>query len=88
MFEQCAAGLMTFARRQSLKLLMLVLGVGCSDAGQVSAAQRRTIADSLQALVMQAYDFSRPDARVRLLSLYPDSGRVISASAGRITTSR
>ena len=58
------------------------------DAAMIDAAERRTIADSLQKLVTGAYDFSRPDAPTRLLGLYGDSGRVISAAAGRITTTR
>lgn len=60
----------------------------CTDPLRVSAADRRAIADTLSALVTNAYDFSRPDPAKRLLSLYPDSGRVISAVAGRVTTTR
>lgn len=60
----------------------------CNSPPAVSAAQRSAIADTLRALIEDAYDFSKPDAPARLLSLYPDSGRVISAAAGRITTSR
>jgi len=65
-----------------------LLGSSCQGAGRVSAAQRLAIADSLEALVKQAYDFSAPNPTQRLLSLYPDSGRVISAAAGRVTTTR
>lgn len=69
--------------------LSLALGAGaCQSPDQVDAAERRLIADSLQTLVTQAYDFSKPDASARLLGLYADSGRVISAAAGRITTTR
>jgi len=42
--------------------------------------------------VRRAYDMSRPRSGMggaeRLLSLYPDSGRVVSASGGRMVTSR
>jgi hypothetical protein len=65
-----------------------VAGSACDSSEQVSAGERRAIADSLQALVASAYDFSQPNAAGRLLSLYPDSGRVISAAAGRITSTR
>ena len=68
--------------------LTLMAASGCQDATRVSSAERRTIADSLQQLVTQAYDFSRPDVSRRLMSLYADSGRVISASAGRVSTTR
>lgn len=80
--------------RASARFLPLTIAVfsliagACRDATTVDAGERRTIADSLQKLVIQAYDFSRPDAPTRLLSLYTDSGRVISAAAGRITTTR
>ncbi len=60
----------------------------CTDPLRVSPNDRRAIADSLSALVTNAYDFSKPDPAARLLSLYPDSGRIISAVAGRVTTAR
>jgi ketosteroid isomerase-like protein len=60
----------------------------CTDPVRVSPADRRAIADTLSALVTNAYDFSKPEPAARLLSLYPDSGRVISAVAGRVTTTR
>ena len=60
----------------------------CTDPLRVSPADRRAIADTLSALVTNAYDFTGRDPAARLLSLYPDSGRIISAVAGRVTTSR
>ncbi len=74
-------------------LLAAVLAVisACTGAGatpQIGAAERRAMADTLEQLVVQAYDFSRPDVASRLLALYPDSGRVISAAAGRVSTTR
>ncbi len=60
----------------------------CTDPLEVSPQARRAIADSLSVLVRGAYDFSKPDTPARLLSLYPDSGRVISAAAGRVTITR
>ena len=65
-----------------------LLAFGCQGAAHVSAEQRLAIADSLEALVKQAYDFAQPNPTQRLLSLYPDSGRVISAAAGRVTSTR
>lgn len=80
-------------RRPSLvkSLLLSVLGLAafaCSDAERVSVAERAAIADSLESLVKSAYDFSKPDVVPRLLALYPDSGRVISASAGHVSATR
>ena len=58
------------------------------SAGDMSAADKKAIADSLKKLVVSAYDLSKPDPVKSLMSLYPDSGRVISASGGVITTTR
>lgn len=60
----------------------------CRNPEQIPAAERQAIADSLAALVTQAYDLGQPNAPERLLALYPDSGRIISAAAGRVTTTR
>jgi ketosteroid isomerase-like protein len=69
-------------------VLVATLGIGCSGSGAVSTGERMVIADSLESLVRGAYDLSRADAPQRLLSLYPDSGRIISASAGHVTKTR
>ena len=66
----------------------LLSAVACNSDERVSAPERKAIADTLQKLVVQAYDFSKRDVSARLLSLYPDSGRVISASGGNVTASR
>ncbi len=75
-------------RSLPVALIALVAFVACSDPVKVPPDARRAIADSLSALVADAYDFTRDDAPARLLSLYPDSGRVISASAGRASSTR
>jgi hypothetical protein len=54
----------------------------------VSDIQKKAIADSLRSLVVNAYDFSRPDVVDRLMSLYPESGPIYSTSTGHITTTR
>jgi ketosteroid isomerase-like protein len=60
----------------------------CQPATQVNPAQRRAIADTLTSLIRSAYDLKAKDVVGQFMSLYPDTGRVISASGGRITTSR
>lgn len=53
------------------------------------AAQRTAIADSLESLIANAYDLTKPgDPVQRLMSLYPSSGAVISASGGQVSPSR
>lgn len=54
----------------------------------LSAAEREAIADSLRTLVENAYDLTQPDVVAGFLSLYPDTGRIVSAAAGRVTTTR
>jgi hypothetical protein len=59
-----------------------------STPGQPTAQERREIAATLERRVRDAYDFSRPDVVASLTSLYPDTGRVVSATGGSLTTSR
>jgi ketosteroid isomerase-like protein len=79
-------------RRLNRALCVFTLLVLACTADRVALtdAERRAVADTLEGLVKRAYDVSRPPdgALERLLSLYPDSGRVISASGGRMLTSR
>lgn len=60
----------------------------CSSSSTVSDADRRSIVDSLTRQVKAAYDLSKPNVEQRLLSLYPPSGRVVSAAGGQMLTSR
>jgi hypothetical protein len=76
---------------RTLATLLLALAGACGepDHPQLDAGYRQAIADTLRTLIVNAYDIEKPGDRVaRLMSLYPDSGRVISASGGRVTTSR
>jgi ketosteroid isomerase-like protein len=67
--------------------LLLTLLVGCSAPGPRSSANDTALADTLKARIEQAYDFSRPGVLERMSALYPDTGRVISASGGRVIAS-
>jgi hypothetical protein len=74
-----------------LALTGVLLSTGCgSDADSLTDSERRAVADTLERMVKRAYDLSGPDSAAlrRLLSLYPDTGRVLSASSGRMLTSR
>ena len=76
------------------RLLLSALGVflaGCTtrDDTPLSTAERRAVADTLRSMIVSAYDLTKPgDAVARMLSLYPDTGRVVSASGGRVSMSR
>ena len=77
--------------RSAIALLSLAVLASCAPARgtPLSDAQRAAIADTLQTMIRSAYDLSKPgDAVARLMSLYPTSGPVISASGGRVSTSR
>ena len=69
---------------------MLMLGA-CSartDA-RLTAAERTAIADTLRTMIVSEYDLTKPgDAVSRMLSLYPPTGTVVSASGGRVSVSR
>jgi hypothetical protein len=64
--------------------------VACAPrtGAELSAAEKKAIADTLKRLVVSAYDLSKPDPVKSLMSLYPTEGRVISASGGVLTTTR
>jgi len=62
---------------------------GCTGTGAAPRADRRAVeraalADTLRQLIERAYDFTQPDVVKRMTALYPDTGRVISASGGEI----
>jgi ketosteroid isomerase-like protein len=66
-----------------------VLSCAPTDRPAMTSTQRDAIADTLQRLIANAYDLSKPgDAVARLMSLYPATGPVISASGGQVSTSR
>ena len=54
-----------------------------ADAALVTAA---SLEDTLRQRIEEAYDFTHPDIVERMSALYPDTGRVISASGGYVTT--
>jgi len=64
--------------------------VGCNGtSSRMSDAERTAISDTLRTLIVRAYDLKAAgDPVARLMSLYPPSGTVISASGGQLSTSR
>ena len=79
-------------RRAVLLLAALpVLLAGCTarEDAPLSTAERAAIADTLRARIVTAYDLAEPgDAVARMMSLYPATGNVVSASGGRVSLSR
>jgi ketosteroid isomerase-like protein len=73
----------------SLRLLLLAAVTACgARTAELTPAQRTAIANEIDTKVRAAYDLSQPNAEQRMLSLYADTGRVVSASGGRIVASR
>jgi len=69
--------------------IVALLACACSGTSrEVSPLQRLAAERAIRAEVVAAYDFSRPDVPANLMGLYAPTGTIISASGGRITTSR
>jgi SnoaL-like protein len=69
------------------RLLPLLGLLACGTPPTPSAGSDAALADTLKARIEAAYDFSRPGVVERMNSLYPDTGRVISASGGHLIAS-
>jgi hypothetical protein len=53
-----------------------------------SAQSDTALADTLKAIVADAYDFTKPDVVSRMNALYRADGQVVSASGGQIIANR
>ena len=85
----------TRARRRTAaplgpSVLAVAIAVACApEPRTMSPARRDAIADTLRRAIAGAYDLSKPgDAVSRLMSLYPPTGDIVSASGGQVTTAR
>ena len=79
------------AKSGRMLVLLVVIGLlaGCSAGdGELSPEQRRATASEIDAKVRDAYDLSKPGSEERMIALYADTGRVVSASTGRAIASR
>ena len=75
--------------RTAAKLLLFGAIAACSaNDGQLTPAQRTEIANEIDAKVKDAYDLSKPGSEQRMIALYADTGRIVSASGGTAITSR
>ena len=70
-------------------LLVTVLTAGCvAGSRELTPDQRRSIATEIDAKVRDAYDLGKPGSEDRMIALYADTGRIVSASTGRAIASR
>lgn len=67
--------------------MLLAFLLACAAPRAPSAGGDAALADTLRSRIEAAYDFSRPGAAERMNALYPDTGRVISASGGQVSAS-
>lgn len=77
--------------RQLLAAATVALGLGigaCGRGSSLTPAHRTAIAREIDARVRDAYDLSKPGTEQRMLALYADTGRIISAEEGQIIASR
>jgi len=75
--------------QQAVAVALALVFFGCAPRGTpVSPEQRADAERAIRAEVVAAYDFTRPDVPGNLMALYAPTGRVVSASGGRIVTSR
>jgi ketosteroid isomerase-like protein len=80
--RRCLASTAGFA------LVVLIACGAQSGAPGLTHDQAEEIRREISDEVRSAYDLSQPNVVANLLSLYADSGRIISASGGHIVTSR
>jgi ketosteroid isomerase-like protein len=67
--------------------LAAALAAGCGTPRAATSGSDAALADTLKQRIEEAYDFSRPGVVERMNALYPDSGKVVSASGGQFTES-
>lgn len=76
-------------RRALVASLLVASALACGgSATPVTTAQRDAAVRAIRAEVTGAYDFTRPDVPGNLMALYAPTGPIVSASAGRVVTSR
>lgn len=75
--------------RQAVIGIVALGSIGCAARGTTVSAEQRAAAErAIRDEVVAAYDLTRPNVPANLMALYAPTGRIVSASAGRIVTSR
>jgi len=72
-------------------LVAVALASACGDRApdaDRTARQEAEVRVEAELALRRAYDLSMPDVADRMLALYPDSGRIVSATGGTVITSR
>lgn len=77
--------------RPQIVFLMAVAALACSPGsgdGVLSTDEKDAVRVEIEQAMREAYDLSKPNAAERMLALYPESGRVVSANSGQASASR
>ena len=72
---------------RAFSLIALALAA-CSGSAELGPAERAAIDTEIRARLAAATDLGGQDVVDRMLSLYPEEGRIVSAASGRVTTTR
>lgn len=75
-------------RRFNSVILIAAVSLAACGGSEPSAAEKKAIAAEIEKEVRAAYDLSSPDVVKSLEKLYPDTGRIVSASGGMVIGSR
>src|SRR5688500_12722534 len=68
-------------------IITAVITVNACTGRAPEMPDNAALADTLKAVIANAYDFTSPDILTRMNALYPDSGEVVSASEGHLVNS-
>ena len=77
-----------FAAGAALTVAIIASAACWSGQSAVNPAEALAARRAIRSEVVQAYDLRRPDVPGNLMALYPPTGPILSASGGRVTTSR
>jgi hypothetical protein len=66
----------------------LIWAASCARNDELTPEVAAKVRGEVEQTLRDAYDVSKPGVVERMLSLYPTTGRVISANTGRATTTR
>lgn len=69
-------------------LATTLLGTAACNRPAAPIQADAALADTLKAVIANAYDFTKPDVVTRMNALYREQGRVVSASGGQIVSNR
>ena len=72
----------------TLTFLAVTLTACSAQESELTTAEKDAIRSQVESTLREAYDLGKPKAAERMISLYPTSGRVISANGGRASESR